>query len=272
MDIQMPIMDGFETTKKIRENSNNVPIVALSAAVLHSDKTRSKQSGMNDHLSKPIIPKELVRILEKYTSYVYIDTQSNNLILPKINGIDTKKLSDNIDNVDIFYAMLKSFKHNYHDIDIKLSSELPLDILQNEIHALKGVSGNLMMDEIYHYSELMNHAKENIVKDNLQSLIDSVHKILDEISIVLPEENDDYIIKIDIDKEDIVKELKVFITILKKGNFLNQDDQNYYLSIITQFDKNIVTNIKQYLSEFEYDKVVVLLEELLEKTPLFKDE
>lgn len=63
MDIQMPIMDGYEATKKIRHlpNGLQVPIIALSASVMHDDIQSCLKTGMNDHLSKPID----IRLLEK---------------------------------------------------------------------------------------------------------------------------------------------------------------------------------------------------------------
>eukprot|EP00698_Gefionella_okellyi_P010664 TRINITY_DN2776_c0_g1_i5.p1 TRINITY_DN2776_c0_g1~~TRINITY_DN2776_c0_g1_i5.p1 ORF type:complete len:800 (-),score=91.30 TRINITY_DN2776_c0_g1_i5:313-2712(-) len=56
MDCQMPVMDGFTTTRKIREQSalQNIPIVALTANALQEDKERCLLSGMNDHLAKPL--------------------------------------------------------------------------------------------------------------------------------------------------------------------------------------------------------------------------
>jgi len=56
MDLQMPVMDGFEATKKIREFKplNEFPILALSAATFTEDIRQSSHAGMNDHLQKPI--------------------------------------------------------------------------------------------------------------------------------------------------------------------------------------------------------------------------
>ena len=56
MDIQMPMMDGYEATKAIRklQSKNQLPIIALSANVMQRDKDLSKESGMNEHLGKPV--------------------------------------------------------------------------------------------------------------------------------------------------------------------------------------------------------------------------
>jgi len=70
MDIQMPVMDGYEATRMIRnldrEDAKNIPIVALSANAFASDVAKSKQAGMDEHLSKPIVLAQLEEVLNKY--------------------------------------------------------------------------------------------------------------------------------------------------------------------------------------------------------------
>lgn len=70
MDLQMPEMDGYDATRKIRELDNkyksNVPIIALTAAALNEVKEKVFASGMNDYLTKPFNPPELQRKLEYY--------------------------------------------------------------------------------------------------------------------------------------------------------------------------------------------------------------
>ena len=62
MDIQMPVMDGYEATRTIRESLNlrQIPIIAVTANALSSDRMACLQVGMNDHLTKPIDPQTLV--------------------------------------------------------------------------------------------------------------------------------------------------------------------------------------------------------------------
>jgi len=54
MDLQMPIMDGYETVKHIREVNTSIPIVALTANAMKDDRKKTKEAGMNEHISKPI--------------------------------------------------------------------------------------------------------------------------------------------------------------------------------------------------------------------------
>jgi CheY-like chemotaxis protein len=72
MDVQMPEMDGFEATKRIREiekiTGKHVPIAAMTAHVMKGDKERCLEAGMDAYISKPIRTKELFYVIERLTS------------------------------------------------------------------------------------------------------------------------------------------------------------------------------------------------------------
>ncbi len=68
MDIQMPIMDGYEAAKEIRVFNKNVPILALSAAVFMEVKDKILKSGMNGFIYKPFDPEDLLNQIEDFTN------------------------------------------------------------------------------------------------------------------------------------------------------------------------------------------------------------
>lgn len=67
MDIKMPVMGGYEATERIRSMypGSNIPIIALSANAFEADRQASIEAGMNDHVAKPINPRELYAVLNK---------------------------------------------------------------------------------------------------------------------------------------------------------------------------------------------------------------
>ena len=69
MDLQMPIMDGFEATRRIRPVRPDLPIIALSAAVMEADRNDAREAGMNDHLAKPIDTGKLYRTLARWLGH-----------------------------------------------------------------------------------------------------------------------------------------------------------------------------------------------------------
>ena len=72
MDVQMPIMDGFKATQKIREieksTGTHTPIIAVTANAFPEDKEKCLASGMDDYISKPFQPEDLIRKIKKHLS------------------------------------------------------------------------------------------------------------------------------------------------------------------------------------------------------------
>ncbi len=72
MDIQMPIMDGFKATRKIREieksTNTHTPIIAVTANAFPEDKDKCLASGMDDYISKPFQPEDLIRKIKRHLS------------------------------------------------------------------------------------------------------------------------------------------------------------------------------------------------------------
>ena len=69
MDIMMPIMDGYEAAKMIRsldrEDAKTIPIIAMTANAFTEDRIKAKEAGMDEHISKPIDMKLLVKIIHE---------------------------------------------------------------------------------------------------------------------------------------------------------------------------------------------------------------
>ena len=68
MDIRMPEMNGYEAARAIKELRSNIPIIAQTAFVFSHDEETSLQNGYDDYLPKPIRPKNLMHMLNKYLS------------------------------------------------------------------------------------------------------------------------------------------------------------------------------------------------------------
>lgn len=68
MDCNMPVMDGYETSRRIRANPRwqDVPIIALTANALHEDRQRCEEAGMNDYLAKPFKREDLQALMIKW--------------------------------------------------------------------------------------------------------------------------------------------------------------------------------------------------------------
>src|SRR5258708_36904104 len=74
MELQMPVMNGFDAAREIRKlrdpKKANIPIIALTASALFDIKEQVQRSGINDYVSKPFIPKELFEKIQTLTTQV----------------------------------------------------------------------------------------------------------------------------------------------------------------------------------------------------------
>ncbi len=73
MDCQMPLLDGYEATKRLRTDEKykeirSVPVIALTASAIQGDQEKCQASGMDDYLTKPVNKALLREMLEKWTS------------------------------------------------------------------------------------------------------------------------------------------------------------------------------------------------------------
>ena len=73
MDIMMPIMNGYETTKMIRsldrEDAKAIPIIAMTANAFTEDRIRAKEAGMDEHVAKPVDVELLIKVIHKLVKY-----------------------------------------------------------------------------------------------------------------------------------------------------------------------------------------------------------
>lgn len=68
MDVQMPVMDGFQATRRLRELTalNDMPIIAMTANAMQQDRQKCLEAGMVDFISKPVLPLTLYQVLSKW--------------------------------------------------------------------------------------------------------------------------------------------------------------------------------------------------------------
>jgi len=66
LDVQMPIMGGYQASKQIRQINSEVPIIPISAAVLPTSLEEAKSNGMNEFIGKPYSAEEILDVIEAF--------------------------------------------------------------------------------------------------------------------------------------------------------------------------------------------------------------
>ncbi len=133
MDIQMPVMDGFETTKAIRKWANEkskVPIVALTANATQKDIDRCLAIGMDDCLTKPFTQEDLLKILDKFLGEKFhviesVELKNANHTSDKIDFSYLEKVSGNNKDFirEIADAFIKSIPNSIEELDKHTENE-----------------------------------------------------------------------------------------------------------------------------------------------------
>jgi PAS domain S-box-containing protein len=144
MDIQMPVMDGFEATKAVRSLDSpkkNIPIIALTANATRASIEQCLANGMNDCLSKPFTPEELYNMLTRFKDNDASKNKNHKEINSEPKSIDLSYLRSMSNNNQKFIdemliAFLESIPKSIQAIKTSLKKKSWLDVAR-EVHKLK---------------------------------------------------------------------------------------------------------------------------------------
>jgi PAS domain S-box-containing protein len=270
MDLQMPNMDGFDATRKIRETDKNTPIVALSAAVMQKDKELTQNAGMNHHLSKPIDYLELKNIIIEYFNIQKEDLNfdlDTNSEIPEIKNINFKSIIDNFGgDTQTVYDLYLKFAENYKNIGKTLENLSPDSKEFNEIiHKLKGVSGNLQIQKVFDLAEEIHDNSKFKLTEKLILTTESVCKEIQEK--ITPLLNSSKNIQItNINKKELEEKIKKMISALEAFDYIEPLDISSLLNNLENYiNSEKKEKLQQGFDNYEYDFVIEELKLILKK-------
>ena len=143
LDMQMPVMDGWETIARIREQADfqSLPVVAMTAHALQTEKEQCLDSGMNDHLAKPIDPQALFQVLAKWAP----DERAPVALadLPETPLLDTAHgLRLTLGDRDLYLDLLRRFCQEHLQDGERIRQSLPSQpaLAARQAHTLRGVA------------------------------------------------------------------------------------------------------------------------------------
>ena len=173
MDCQMPIMDGFDTTRNIREFENEhghkeCVIVALTANAVQGDAEKCLIAGMNDYLSKPIKEQNLETVLRKWLSSQKVQEKERQDMHVQDNADAAAVDSATLENLkmltrDKFDSIIKVFLSNGSDLIGKIETALAsedMEEIARSAHALRSTTGQIGAQSTQKLAGLLEeHAK-----------------------------------------------------------------------------------------------------------------
>jgi len=204
MDIQMPVMDGYEATRKIRSQAvyADLPVIAMTAHTFPRDQAKCREVGMNDHIGKPVDAERLYETLRKWIvqhpikkagpseslpAYLPHDSTSDTEATNR-NGIDENAALKRMNgNRNLFINILQSFRNDYKDAPSKIRDLISCQNREEAlglIHAINGVSGmfsekDLMAEGIALESAIRSQPKD--LDARLHQFQESMDRVLKDI-------------------------------------------------------------------------------------------
>lgn len=189
MDVQMPLMNGYEATKAIRELERgkkfHTPVIGLTANAMRGDREKCIEAGMDEYLSKPVYLKSLTNAIQKIMGEeTKLEVESTNNGLPVVN-LDRLFEKIGTDQVQL-KRLQKIFIDELADLYSRLESGLQTkdaQLLRNVCHDFKGMLLTMEMEEASASLDIIHEAARNgkfaQIKKNLPTLKVKVGKAVD---------------------------------------------------------------------------------------------
>ncbi len=208
MDCQMPVMDGYETTVKIREHMGftNLPIIALTANALVDDKRKALEAGMNDYITKPINANLLFATLAKWIESDKGFHDSTQRHTQQMNAGPTTDIA--LSSIDIeegmswtnhdkalYLKLLTIFRKNYSNFeqDFRCAlSDSDIEAARRLAHTLKGNASTLGMERLRETSMALENVckeKRNNVEETLVSVIAELKSVFNDLNLLQNSDN-----------------------------------------------------------------------------------
>ena len=285
MDCQMPVMDGYEATQKIRqqESFKDLPVLAMTANAMAGDREKVIEAGMNDHIAKPINVRDMFATMAKWITPFNPVAESEVVVekeevasegIPELPGIDTKAgMATTQGNTKLYRKLLTKFRDAEagfaEQFRAALSDDDPI-APERTAHTLKGVAGNIGAKAVQEAAkELEAACKEKREAEEIDRLLKAVNAELSPVLAGLAE--------IDKSENKVGKgteslDVEQFSLLLDKLRPLLEDDDTAASEVLDEVlelpgmeaHRSVLKELSKAIDEYDFEEALAVLEKMVQ--------
>lgn len=212
MDVQMPLMDGLQATRRMRADPAlaAVPVIALTAGTLPQQRLAAMEAGMDDFIAKPIRADLMVEsLLRHLPGRGWTETQAPQAPqalqaasrpapqpeLPVVPGVDTEQAARRLQgNRMLFLSMLRSLRDDFGDVPRRTREDLArgdFTAAAARLHRLRGLAGNVSAETVAAFAgQLEDALRDGANRRGIEPALAGLGMALNELLAALPPEVD----------------------------------------------------------------------------------
>ena len=281
MDCQMPEMDGYEVTRKLRqqERLKDLPVLAMTANAMVGDREKVLAAGMNDHIAKPINVEEMFTIIARWIrpsnpiAEIEAAQLEERVDIPELDGIDTEEgLSRLQNNRGLYLKLLHKVRERLHHFIEAFDGAVAEDDWQQAsmlAHTHKGLAGQIGAKALQEACRVVEvQAKEQQAGDaELEVLRSELQRIQESLSR-LPEKSEQRAkavqepTPVDARKlDEVQQQLATLIAEYDTGaTELLEANESLFIAAGLEVELN---RIIQVLADYDFDAAMELVNEMV---------
>jgi len=188
MDLQMPVVDGFQATEKIRtlpKPKRDIPIIALTAHALLGDKEKCLNAGMTDYISKPVSGQDLVKKIDVLLDIRKDDSTAKETLANQVSQLLDKhrlkdvSLGDFEFEKDLLLSYISDLDEKYKSL-IELTANHEIDKIVELAHSIKGSSYSIGAAKVADEAYAIELSGKNNDWVNVRARVDKFEKLINE--------------------------------------------------------------------------------------------
>ena len=197
MDCQMPVMDGYTATRKLRLDPRfkDLPVLAMTANAMAGEREKVLEAGMNDHIAKPINVQDMFRCMASWISpsrpeLLESAVTSAEFPVPELDGIDTASgLARTLGKRDLYLKLLRRFRlshaHFVSEFDAAVDGE-NWELASRMAHTLKGLAGSIGADALQQASAVLEDQAraQAVTPDARSSAATEMSRVLQSLAVL----------------------------------------------------------------------------------------